>query len=114
MVEEKDWGNRGHGQPVLMMHGHNMDSTVWFRERKAGKPLPLQLLDAGYDVWLGNNRGSFNNERKTARQTRNMRDFWDWSFAEMGTEDLPAFIRKIKEVTGYAKVSYVGYDQGAT
>lgn len=32
----------------------------------------------------------------------------------MGKYDLPAFIMKIKEVTGAEKVSYIGYDNGAT
>ena len=26
---------------VLMMHGHHVDSEVWFREKNMGKPLPL-------------------------------------------------------------------------
>ena len=32
----------------------------------------------------------------------------------MGVYDLPAFITKIKEVTGVRKVAYIGYDNGAT
>ena len=32
----------------------------------------------------------------------------------MGSYDLPAFITKIKQVTGATKVAYIGYDQGAT
>ena len=42
------------------------------------------------------------------------RDVWDWSYPEMAKYDLPAFIIKIKEETGFAQVAYVGYDQGAT
>ena len=29
------------GKSVLMIHGHNMDSGVWFAEKNMGKPLPL-------------------------------------------------------------------------
>ena len=29
------------GKSVLMMHGHHIDSEVWFREKNMGKPLPL-------------------------------------------------------------------------
>lgn len=56
------WGDLGHGAPVLLQHGHHLDSLIWFKEKRAGKPIPLQLFDAGYDVWLGNNRGSYNCE----------------------------------------------------
>jgi hypothetical protein len=67
-------------------------------------------------VWLGNNRGSFNNEPKKSRKDnkRSPKDFWNWSFSDMGLYDLPAFILKMKEVTKKPKISYVGYDNGAT
>ena len=32
----------------------------------------------------------------------------------MGTEDVPAFIDKIVEITAQPKVTYIGYDQGNT
>ena len=70
LTEDRDWGNQGQGKPVLLQHGHYMDSQVWFKEKKVGKPIPLQLFDAGYDVWLGNNRGSYNCELQTGRQSQ--------------------------------------------
>ena len=114
-TDDVEWGNRGHGKPVLMQHGHYMDSLIWFKEKKVGKPLPLQLFDAGYDVWLGNNRGSYNCELQSSRHNeRNQKEVWDWSYADMAKYDLPAFILKIEQVTGKDQVAYIGYDQGAT
>lgn len=88
-----------------------MDSQIWFKEKKVGKPIPLQLFDAGYDVWLGNNRGSYNCELQTIRMSQmNQKDVWDWSYPEMAKYDLPAFILKIKQVTEQDQVAYIGYD----
>ena len=88
-----------------------MDSEIWFKERRAGKPIPLQLFDAGYDVWLGNNRGSYNCKLQTGRMSQlNQRDVWDWSYPEMAKYDLPAFIVKIKQETEWEQVAYIGYD----
>ena len=36
-------------------------------------------------------------------------DLWDFSFAEMGALDQPAFFDKVLEVTGHKKLTYMGY-----
>ena len=58
------------GQSVLVMHGTFMDASTWFIPKEFGeaalgltyeegdKPLPLMLLDMGYDVWVGSMRGT--------------------------------------------------------
>ena len=42
-----------------------MDATSWFKPEGYGitfeegdKPLPIALLDMGYDIWLANMRGT--------------------------------------------------------
>lgn len=41
-----------------------------------------------------------------------MKEYWDFSWAEMGLYDDVDNIKMIKEITGKEKVSYVGISQG--
>lgn len=42
------------------------------------------------------------------------REFWKFSFDEIGTRDLPAIINYILLITGKEGIFYVGHNQGAT
>lgn len=45
------------GKPVVYLHhGLLMNSEVWICLTDAERCLPFRLVEAGYDVWLGNNR----------------------------------------------------------
>lgn len=74
-----------------------MSADSWFPGPEFGTPMPIQLYEAGYDVWLGNNRGTTHSQ---GHQKLSMHEdaelYWNWSFAELGTYDLPAMIRHIK------------------
>lgn len=73
--------------------------------------MPLQLADRGYDVWMSNNRGTeYSLGHKTL--TTDDKEYWEWSWAEMGLYDDPASISFIKEKTGHDKIFYIGYSQG--
>ena len=46
-------------QAILLQHGLDMSADSWFHQDKDGVvPMPIRLWEAGYDVWLGNNRGT--------------------------------------------------------
>lgn len=72
--------------------------------------MQLSLADAGYDVFLGNNRGT---EYSTKHEslTWEQKEFWEFSWAEMGRYDDLANLRTIFEKTG-EKAYYLGYSQG--
>ena len=71
-------------------------------------PMPMKLAEAGYDVYIGNNRGT---EYSQGHETLTIDDpeFWAWSWAEMGIYDDVANIKMMKEVTGAEKVFYLAW-----
>lgn len=71
------------------------------------------LARAGYDVWMGNNRGSkYSNTHKTLNKSDHA--FWDFYQEDMAMLDLPALITFIKDKTGLEKIGYVGHSEGTT
>lgn len=73
----------------------------------------FQLANNGYDVWLGNTRGTeFSKKHQTLAS--NSAEFWDFSFHEIAKYDLPAIIDKILTNTNQSALHYVGNSQGTT
>ncbi|XP_033218381.1 lipase 3-like [Belonocnema kinseyi] len=101
------------GKPaVLLLHGIFMSSADWII-LGPGKALGYILADAGYDVWIGNVRGN-TYCRKHLNSAINEKDFWSFSWHEIGSRDLPAMIDFILEKTGNRKIFYIGHSQGTT
>ena len=82
--------------PVLVMHGDTSDAASWLSYYYTDKPMMLQLADAGYDVWIGNNRGT-EYSRKHTEYSDDSEEFWQFSWAEMGRYDDVANVKMIKE-----------------
>ena len=99
--------------PVLVMHGDYGDSVDWFTSpNESGlPPMVLRLAEAGYDVWIGNNRGTEYSQQHVSLTTEDAA-FWAWSWGEMGLYDDVAFIKEMKVRSGAEKVFYLGYSQG--
>uniref|UniRef100_A0A182U574 Lipase n=1 Tax=Anopheles melas TaxID=34690 RepID=A0A182U574_9DIPT len=99
---------------AFIQHGLLCSSADWVI-LGPGKALAYMLVDAGYDVWLGNARGNTNSRRHIfhdpdARNT----DFWDFSWHEIGYFDLPAMIDYALQYTGQTSLQYAGHSQGTT
>lgn len=69
------------------------------------------LADAGYDVWMGNARGT-HMSRGHGWLNASEPAYWEYSWQDIGQKDLPAFIDYILEETKAQKLSYVGFSQG--
>ena len=82
---------------MIIQHGDSSDATDWL-DNYEGLPMHLQLAEAGYDVWLGNNRGTEYSQGHTSLSV-NDPEYWAWSWAEMGIYDDVANVKAIKEHT---------------
>ncbi|XP_072761544.1 lipase 3-like [Anoplolepis gracilipes] len=103
----------GNGSPpVLLQHGFFCTSAVWIILGK-GKALPYLLADQGYDVWLGNLRGSTYSRSHISLSSSESK-FWDFSFNELGIYDLPAMITFIINMTSQPLHAYIGHSMGST
>jgi lysosomal acid lipase/cholesteryl ester hydrolase len=65
------------------------------------KPFHLVLADEGYDVWIGNNRGTEYSQGHTSLDAagETAEEYWDFTWAEM-SEDVKANVSEIKRLTG--------------
>ncbi|XP_075149495.1 lipase 3-like [Haematobia irritans] len=97
---------------VLLMHGLTSSSDCWVIAGLKNS-LAFELVDQGYDVWLGNNRGN-NYGKNHLNISSNDREFWRFTFHEIGTIDLPTMIDFILEKTQKEQLHYIGHSQGTT
>ncbi|KAH9379767.1 hypothetical protein HPB48_006351 [Haemaphysalis longicornis] len=99
-----------HGHPILLMSGLLGDSSNWVLDFPK-QSLGFVLADRGYDVWMGNVRGSTYGKQHKSLQVQS-KEFWNFTFHEHAILDLPAQIDYVLEFTGTKAVPYVGVSQG--
>ncbi len=98
-------------QPILLQHGLLDSSDGWICNSEEFS-LPFILANKGYDIWLSNSRG---NKHSRLHKTISPfdKEFWTFSFHEMGTIDLPAIIDYILKLNSdFQKIIYIGHSQG--
>ncbi|KOB70584.1 Lipase [Operophtera brumata] len=100
---------------VLLVHGL-LSSSADYLIMGPGNALGYLLADAGYDVWLGNARGNYYSRQHISLNPDSIlnKDFWRFSWDQIGLYDLPAFIDYILKINGQDKLHYIGHSQGGT
>ncbi|KAL1395101.1 hypothetical protein pipiens_011486 [Culex pipiens pipiens] len=99
-------------KPVLLVHGL-LSSSADYVFAGPNSSLAYLLSDNGYDVWLANMRGS-RYSREHLRLPVQSKEYWDFSWHEMGVYDLPAIIDLVLNATNFKKLFYIGHSQGVT
>ncbi|CAN7941680.1 unnamed protein product, partial [Ixodes hexagonus] len=105
------WSSSEPGQPVFVMTGLGADSSVFVFDFP-GQSLGFVLADDGYNVWLGNTRGSTYGKHHKKLNAKS-KPFWDFSFHEHGVFDAPAQIDYVLNTAGSPSLLYIGLSQGA-
>ena len=90
-----------------MMAGIECDMNFWICNTAENAP-PFILAEQGYDVWLGNNRGTRYAQNHLTLDTKQA-EYWRFNQEDMGLKDLPTFIDHILETTGQEKLTYIGH-----
>lgn len=99
------------GPAALLVHGIGDSSDSWLVTSPSSS-LAYQLAALGYDIWLYNARG--NKYSKGHIKNLSGKEYWDFSYEEMGSLDMPAVVDYIISITNQPKLHYVGFSQGTT
>lgn len=100
-------------KPVVFFQHGVLDCSVGICLNPPTESLPFILADAGFDVWLGNNRGngySMSNVRLKPSEDA----FWAFTWDEMAQFDLPTQLSYVRRTAGVEQVIYIGHSQGTT
>uniref|UniRef100_A0A182NB36 Lipase n=1 Tax=Anopheles dirus TaxID=7168 RepID=A0A182NB36_9DIPT len=103
-------GRSADKKPVLILHGLLSSSIDW-TVQGPDRSLAFIAADEGHDVWLGNVRGNtFSKEHE--KLSSKEREYWRFSFHEIGLYDLPAMVDYIRGNTSTDAIHYVAHSQG--
>jgi len=94
---------------VFLQHGLWGLADEWINNYEEKAPAFI-LAKEGYDVWLGNNRGNhYSSEHEFLDPIVDKKEYFDFSFEELGRFDIPAMINKVIEITKEEKINYIGH-----
>ena len=101
------------GLPVVFIqHGFTQSAEGWVINDKKNS-LTVKLVEAGFDVWLGNSRGTKYSLENDFHDISSQK-YWEFSFQQMGLFDVPAHLKYVITHTGADSLTYVGHSQGTS
>jgi len=96
-----------------MQHGLSNSADNWFLNGEDGSQ-GFHLVNRGFDVWAGNNRGNKYSKEHTNPDI-NKKDFFAYSFHELAWYDVPAHYKTIlSNYSDNTKIVYIGHSQGTS
>jgi len=98
---------------VLLQHGILASSWCWLVNTPE-KSIGIVLWNMGYDVWLTNSRGNIYSRNHTSMDPLFNKEFWDYSFDDMGNFDVFANVKKVLAISGKPTLTFMGWSQGST
>lgn len=90
---------------VVVFALRTVNNCVIFRKNS----FPFVLAEEGYDVWVGNNRGTVYSDTNS-----HMPNYWEFNVDHFAQYDQPTLINKVLEETKKSKLTYIGHSQGST
>lgn len=108
-------GKQRNSQPgkrpvVLLLHGFSL-SSLSFALFNPNESIAYVLADAGFDVWMLNNRGN-DFSRGNLHYSHTEAEYWYISADEQALIDLPTTINYVLDKTGAKKLSLLTHSQG--
>lgn len=76
----------GSKRPVILQHGLGINMMQWVFNSNDRTPA-FVLARNGYDVWMGNNRGTTFSKKHVKLDATKDPEYWYFTWEEMGTKD---------------------------
>ncbi|KAB0799463.1 hypothetical protein PPYR_07343 [Photinus pyralis] len=102
----------GRKEPIFLQHGFFLSGACFVG--LGNLSLGLTLANEGYDVWIGNFRGTSYSNKHAILKSEDIQ-YWNFNSDHLGLHDVPTMLKYIARKTGQAgRIIYIGHSLGTT